>query len=88
MTPMSPTEITDRMIEHITQKAEELHMEISWFCVGGVSDANHLAGWGVPVICGCGPCGGNLHSEEEFLELFSLENRLELMFQVLADLSV
>lgn len=88
MAPMSPTEITDRMIEHITQKAEELHMEISWFCVGGVSDANHLAGWGVPVICGCGPCGGNLHSEEEFLELFSLENRLELMFQVLADLSV
>lgn len=86
MAPMTPSEKTERMIEHVSKKASELHIKIGWLAVGGVSDANHLAGWGVPVICGCGPCGGNAHSDKEYLELFSLEDRLELMYQVLADL--
>ncbi len=86
MSPMSPSQETRQMIEHITKKAEDLRMEIHWLSVGGVSDANHLAGWGVPVICGCGPCGGNLHNDKEYLELYSLESRLELMYQVLADM--
>lgn len=86
MAPMSPSEETRQMIRHITEKAGKLHMDIQWFSVGGVSDANHLAGWGIPVICGCGPCGGNLHSDKEYLELFSLNDRLELMYQVLSEL--
>lgn len=86
MAPMFPSEETHQMIEHITRKAEELHLETNWHSVGGVSDANHLAGWNIPVICGCGPCGGNLHNDKEYLELSSIESRLELMYRVLADL--
>lgn len=86
MAPMMPSEKTERMIEHISKKAGELKMSIGWLSCGGVSDANHLAGWGIPVVCGCGPCGGNVHSDKEYLELFSIKDRLELMYQVLADL--
>ena len=42
---------------------------------GGLSDANHLAVCGIPIIDGCGPGGGFPHSEKEFLSLETLEKR-------------
>lgn len=84
--PMNPSEVTMDMMRKLDQAAAELGLEIGWAATGGTSDANHIAGLGVPTICGCGPCGGNLHSEEEFLRLSSVEERLNLMYRLLSDL--
>jgi len=50
---------------------------------GGVSDGNKLAAAGLPVIDTLGPCGGNLHSAEEFLLLDTLTQRAKLSALVL-----
>lgn len=82
MPPMNPSEATERLMTLMNETAKGLNYEISWADTGGVSDANHIADLGIPTICGCGPCGGNLHSEAEFLELSSIEKRLNLMYQL------
>lgn len=84
--PMNPSDVTLDMMRKLDETAGELGLEIGWAATGGTSDANHIAGLGVPTICGCGPCGGNLHSDEEFMRLSSIEERLELMYRLLESL--
>ncbi|MFN8123285.1 MAG: M20/M25/M40 family metallo-hydrolase [Thermoleophilia bacterium] len=43
--------------------------------VGGVSDANHLAGAGLPVLDGLGPLGGGLHGMDEWVDTGSIAHR-------------
>lgn len=81
--PMNPSEVTVELMEKMNQTAEELGQDICWEDTGGVSDANHIASLGVPTICGCGPIGNNLHNSSEYLELDSIEKRLELMYRLL-----
>lgn len=82
--PMNPSPVTEELIKRLERAAEGKGMEIGWVDTGGVSDANHIAGIGVPTLCGCGPCGANLHSEEEYLELDSIGPRMELMYSLLS----
>ena len=46
---------------------------------GGGSDGNYLAPMRVPVLDGLGPVGGNLHTEEEYIELPSLVPRAAML---------
>ncbi|MDD6231322.1 MAG: M20 family metallopeptidase [Frisingicoccus sp.] len=84
---MNPNEKTLELIDRINKKAVELEMNIGWVETGGASDANHISSIGSAVICGCGPCGGNLHSDQEFLMLDSIENRLNLLYSTIVDIS-
>ena len=79
--PMNPSEVTEELMEKMNRTAEEIGCKITWVDTGGVSDANHIAGLGIPTICGCGPVGGNMHSEKEFMELDSIETRLDLIYR-------
>lgn len=79
--PMNPSEVTSELMEKMNCTAEEIGCQITWVDTGGVSDANHIAGLGIPTICGCGPVGGNMHSEKEFMEIDSIEERLNLIYQ-------
>jgi len=81
--PMTPTPVTQQLIDKINQTAAELGMPISWVDTGGVSDANCISGAGAPVLCGCGPCGGELHSDKEYLELDTIETRLNLLYSLI-----
>jgi glutamate carboxypeptidase len=56
----------------------ELDIPITWHASGGVSDANKLAAAGLPVIDTLGPCGGNLHSDQEFLLTDTLTQKAKL----------
>lgn len=57
---------------------KELGIPIKWEESGGVSDGNKLAAAGLPNIDTLGPRGGNIHSDEEFLDLDSLAERARL----------
>ena len=46
---------------------------------GGASDANTIAGLGVPAIDGLGPIGGSDHSPAEYLEVDSIVPRTVLL---------
>lgn len=84
--PMNPSEVTQMLIDRLNSVAKELNLEIGWADTGGVSDANNIACLGVPTICGCGPCGGGLHSDAEFMDLSSIEKRLNLMYELIVSL--
>ena len=84
--PMNPSAVTEELMHRVDEAAVKMGIENGWVATGGVSDANHIAGLGIPTICGCGPCGSNLHSEEEYMELPSIEVRLNLMYSLLAGL--
>jgi len=46
---------------------------------GGASDANPVAGLGVPTLDGLGPIGGADHSPGEWLDLGSVVPRMALL---------
>ncbi len=84
--PMNPSEATERLISLTNEKAAQLQLPVEWVAAGGVSDANHLAGLGVPTLCGCGPVGSDMHSDKEWLELASIEKRLDLLYALMSEL--
>lgn len=55
--------------------------------VGGVSDANHLAGAGLVVIDGLGAVGGGLHGPDEWADTLSLPGRAAAAAALLARLA-
>lgn len=85
-----PRVMDDRTVYLYKQLAEcgdQLGMNLSWTSSGGASDGNKLAAAGLPVIDTLGPCGGNLHSPEEFVILPTLAERAKLSALLLMKLA-
>ncbi|MFQ5895733.1 MAG: M20/M25/M40 family metallo-hydrolase, partial [Nitrospinota bacterium] len=53
--------------------------EVAETATGGTSDGNYTAALGVPTLDGLGPVGGNLHREDEYLEVSSGPERAWLL---------
>lgn len=64
-----------------------LGLDVKFRPSGGVCEGNNLAAAGCPNIDTLGPCGGGLHSEEEFALLPSFAERAKLSFLLLAGLN-
>jgi glutamate carboxypeptidase len=78
--PPRPMDLaTTRLYEQLAECGSRIGLPITWHASGGVSDANKLAAAGLPVIDTLGPCGGNLHSSEEFLLTDTLTSRAKLV---------
>ena len=82
--PQSPGNV--RLFEEIRAIARDLGVTISQELRQGVSDANIIAGKGIPVVDGLGPVGAKDHSEEEYIDRASLLERSLLFAHVLANL--
>lgn len=81
-----PKPITPEMEDvqrRIEMCGEALGMEIAWRGTGGASDGNKFAAAGLPNIDSLGPCGGRIHSDEEFLVPESLVPRAKLAALIL-----
>jgi glutamate carboxypeptidase len=78
----SPPKIPDAagraLMDLIGRCGRELNLPIQWRPSGGACDGNKLAAAGLPNVDTLGPCGGNLHSEREFVLLDSLGQRAKL----------
>ena len=83
-----PKPITPEM-ETVMQRIEKcgsaVGIDIQWSGTGGASDGNKFAAAGLPNIDSMGPCGGRIHSDEEFLIVDSLVPRAKLSGLVLLD---
>jgi glutamate carboxypeptidase len=77
--PMERTPGTARLAEKAIAIAAELGFELKDAATGGASDANPVAGTGVPVLDGLGPIGGDDHSPSEWLDLASVPPRIALL---------
>lgn len=77
--PMLPNERTTILCRAVEQVGADLGIPVHWAQTGGGSDGNFSAALGVPTIDGLGPVGGNAHSDREYLEIDSIEPRLNLL---------
>ena len=83
---MVPNERTEALLSMLKAAGEKLGQDVEWLTTGGGSDGNWVAHYGVTTLDGCGPCGGKLHTREEYLKTWSIEPRLDLMKQLLTEL--
>lgn len=80
---MEPHEKTQALLRELEQAGKTVGQAPQWLVTGGVSDGNFVSPYGVATLDGCGPCGGNLHTRNEFLKTQSIEPRLEIMTALL-----
>ena len=76
---MEPHEETFRLLKEFEKAGEAVGQKPTWLVTGGGSDGNFVSPFGVPVLDGCGPCGGKLHTREEHLKTVSVKQRMDLM---------
>lgn len=85
--PMEFTDGVKHLVEVVQTEAEALGLNVGHTTTGGGSDASFTAAMGIPTIDGLGPVGGKQHSEDEYLEVDSLQKRTVLFANVLQRLS-
>lgn len=71
------------MLGWAKQAGEALGVQLAFQPSGGVCEGNNLAAAGCPNIDTLGPCGGNLHSDQEFALISSFAERAKLSFLLL-----
>ncbi|MBX3429319.1 MAG: hydrolase [Hyphomonadaceae bacterium] len=82
-----PKPLTDSqrtMVAWTHQAGAALGLNLQFKPSGGVCEGNNLAAAGCPNIDTLGPCGGGLHSGEEFALMPSFAERAKLSFLLLA----
>jgi glutamate carboxypeptidase len=82
--PMEKTPGTARLAELATSLARGLGFELHDAATGGASDANPVAGMGIPVLDGLGPVGGADHAPGEWVDLDSVVPRVALLAGLIA----
>ena len=83
---MVPHEKTEKLFAVLREAGSELHQPIELLTTGGGSDGNWVSHLGVATLDGCGPCGANLHTKNEYLKTTSVGPRLEIMERLLKKL--
>ncbi|MFK7768801.1 MAG: hydrolase [Mariniblastus sp.] len=69
--------------ERISRCGEALNIAVKWRGTGGACDGNKFAAAGLPNIDTLGPCGGDIHSSNEYLIPESLVPRAKLAALIL-----
>jgi glutamate carboxypeptidase len=83
--PPKPLNDTQRTMVAWTRRAgAALGLELRFQPSGGVCEGNNLAAAGCPNIDTLGPCGGGLHSDQEFALIPSFAERAKLSLLLLA----
>jgi glutamate carboxypeptidase len=81
--PMAKTAAIGVLADLAKEAASELGFTIKDVARGGASDANTLAGLGLPVLDGLGPIGGLDHSPNEYIEADSIGPRTQLAAELI-----
>jgi glutamate carboxypeptidase len=77
--PMPSNALNLQLYETIKAVGRSIGIELGALESGGGSDANFTAALGIPTVDGLGPIGGGHHSEEEYMNIPSLERRINLL---------
>ncbi|MEA4873423.1 MAG: M20 family metallopeptidase [Synergistaceae bacterium] len=85
--PYNISEKTAKLMQGLEKCGIELDIPVRFIATGGSSDANNIAASGVPIIDACGPSGGDLHSDKEFMCIDSIKDRFDLFCQFIKTLS-
>ncbi|BFM50356.1 M20 family metallopeptidase [Marinomonas sp. THO17] len=58
--------MSEDLLAHYQQQASSLGFSVEGEFTGGCSDAGFTSSMGVPTLCGTGPVGAKMHTDEEF----------------------
>lgn len=75
------------LFDWLEKQGQALGLRIQWQATGGVCDGNNLCAAGLPTIDTLGARGGLIHSDQEFICLDSLSERIQLFTQCLLALA-
>lgn len=81
--PLVLNEASKRLVDIFQEEMDKLNIKCELERTGGGSDANFLGILGVGVVDGVGPIGGGAHTDDEYLEISSIEERISLVKNVL-----
>ena len=70
---------TEKLMHFVEAAGKKIGLPITWQAVGGGSDANVTSAHGIPSLDGFGPIGACFHSDKEYLEIDSIEQRVALL---------
>ena len=62
----------------LDESKAEMGIKYDWEVAGGCSDGNFLGVLGVGVVDAVGPVGGEAHSKNEYLDISTIEERINL----------
>jgi glutamate carboxypeptidase len=83
--PPKPLNAQQRtMVSWTKQAGAALGLDLKFAPSGGVCEGNNLAAAGCPNIDTLGPCGGGIHSDQEFALIPSFAERAKLSFLLLS----
>jgi glutamate carboxypeptidase len=82
--PMMKGPATGRLVALVQDISRQLGYEVSDQATGGASDGNTTSAMGVPTLDGLGPVGGAPHSEDEWLDVSSIVQRVATLACLLA----
>lgn len=86
--PMNSSKKSESLYNKVNQLGEELGIDIKWSATGGGSDANFTAALGVPSIDGLGPVGSGSHGLDEYLDINTVEARLNLLRELVKSMPI
>lgn len=80
--PLNPAQET--LMDWVKTAGRVIGIDATFAPSGGVCEGNNLAAAGCPNIDTLGPCGGGLHSDQEFVRISSFAERAKLSLLLLA----
>lgn len=83
--PMERDQLMQATFQQAADIASRLGIKLTEGGTGGGSDANFVAGLGVPVLDGLGAIGSGAHSERERVEIRSLAGRCALLAALISE---
>ncbi|MBQ8562939.1 MAG: M20/M25/M40 family metallo-hydrolase, partial [Firmicutes bacterium] len=86
--PMVTNENSLKLMAMMDEEGHNLGQEVKFVGTGGGSDASRVSSAGAATIDCCGPVGMNAHNENEYILLSTIEERLQLLYNVCRKLTV
>jgi glutamate carboxypeptidase len=85
--PFSINETSKKYIDHYLRVIEKVEGKKQLaHASGGTGDCNHFSRDGVVIIDGLGPIGGDVHTENEWINLQSIDSRATILSQFLSEI--
>ncbi len=84
--PMYMNENSKALFAALGKAGEQTGNKVEWITTGGMSDGNWVAHHNVGTLDGCGPCGANLHTKEEYIKTWTVGPRFDIIRQLLINL--
>lgn len=84
--PMEPA-MSEALFARYRDQAEKLGFAVEGEFTGGCSDAGTTASLGIPTLCGTGPVGAKMHTDDEYCRLETFVPRAQAVAATILDLA-